>query len=245
MCEQEVWAVAVSSDSRWVITGGEDQDRDDLGELKACEVGTRKMKKFEGHSHAVICIDVSVDNNLLASGSLDGTARIWNLNTGKLVAGPFEYVASGVGAVRFSQDSKKLAVKSGHNGRCLEVWDIQEQKLDGRVGKGSGGIMPDTPVFWTTNDRSIVAAFGFEDDSKDPTKIYEFDSLTLETVGAPFEGHTGKIRCLALSFIRKTRGHFFLLFSNFFHKISEKREKWSQLICVDLCTHFQLIFNLF
>jgi hypothetical protein len=41
--------------------------------------------------------------------------------------------------------------------------------------------------------------------------------------------------------IRKTRGHFFLLFLNFFHKISEKREKWRQLICVDLCTHFQLI----
>ena len=31
VCEREVWAVAVSSDSRWVITGGGDQDRGDLG----------------------------------------------------------------------------------------------------------------------------------------------------------------------------------------------------------------------
>jgi len=60
------------------------------------------------------------------------------LNTGKLVAGPFE-CAGIVGAVRFSQDSRKLAKKSGVHG--LEVWDIQEQKLDGRVGKHSGGLL--------------------------------------------------------------------------------------------------------
>ena len=120
------------------------------------------------------------------------------MNTGKLVAGPFECV--GTGAVRFSRDSKKLAVKSGVHGRCIEVWDVQEQKLDGRVGEDSCGTWPDSPVFWTTKDRSIVAAFSFESDSKDPTKIYEFDASTLETVGAPFEGHTKEITGLALSF---------------------------------------------
>jgi len=98
-----------------------------------------------------------------------------------------------VSAVRFSQDSKKLAVKSGVHGRCLEVWDIQEQKLDREVGKGGGGLLLDSPVFWTTKDRSIVAAIRFEDDLEDPGKIYEFDASTLETVGAPFEGHSGEI----------------------------------------------------
>ena len=154
--------MAVSSDSRWVITGGEGGDQDNLGELKACEIETGMVKTFQGHSRIVSCIDVSVDNKLLASGSIDCTARIWDLNTGKLMAGPFECVDSWVGAVRFSQDSKKLAVKSGYKERCLEVWDIQEQKSDGRVGKGSSGILPDTPVFWTTKDRSIIAAFTFQ-----------------------------------------------------------------------------------
>ena len=200
VCEREVWAAAVSRDSQWVVTGGGDWNSDDVGELIAYEVETGVMKTFEGHSKVVTCIDVSADNKLLASGSWDHTARIWDLNTGKLVAGPFECVDSGVGAVRFSQDSKKLAVKSGYRKRCLEVWDIQEQKLNHRVGKGGGSIMPDTPVFWTTNDRSIVAAFRFEADSKHPTKIYEFDASTLETVGAPFEGHTYAITDVALSF---------------------------------------------
>jgi len=111
------------------------------------------------------------------------------LNTGKLVAGPFE-CAGIVGAVRFSQDSKKLAIKSSVHGRCLEWGNTVAVST----------LLVDSPVFWTTNDRSIVAAFRFEDDSEDPTKIYEFDSsLIRETVGAPFE-HAQTITGLALSF---------------------------------------------
>ena len=196
VCKREVCVVAVSRDSQWVITGGGDCHSDDPGELKACDVETGMMKTFKGHSSVVGCIDVSMDSKLLASGSWDHTARIWDLNTGKLVAGPFKCVKSCVGAVRFSHDSKKLAVKSGFHGRCLEVWDIQEQKLDRRVGEDDGSTLPDSPVFWTTKDRSIIAALGFKDDF---TKVYEFNSSTLETVSAPFEGHTSEITSLALS----------------------------------------------
>ena len=102
VCEQEVRAVAVSSDSQRVITGGGDWNN--LGELKAYEVETGTMKTFDGHSDTVDCIDISVDNKLLASGSHDHTARIWDLNTAKLVAGPFECGDGYVGAV----DSRKI-----------------------------------------------------------------------------------------------------------------------------------------
>ncbi|OJA14162.1 hypothetical protein AZE42_08936 [Rhizopogon vesiculosus] len=145
-----------------------------------------------------------MDNKLLASGSWDSAVRIWDLNTGELVAGPFECVNI-VHAVRFSQNSKKLAVKSC-NAHCLEVWDLEAQKLDVRVGKlGGGGLFPDAPVFWTKKDRTIVAAIRFkseddEDQYGHPTTIYEFGSSTLETVGAPFEAHTGRVIGLALSF---------------------------------------------
>ncbi|KAG2028819.1 hypothetical protein BDR03DRAFT_525021, partial [Suillus americanus] len=38
-----------------------------------------------------------------------------------------------VGAVRFSTDSKKLTFKSDV-GKCIEVWDIESQKLDHAAG---------------------------------------------------------------------------------------------------------------
>jgi WD40 repeat protein len=114
--EWAVHAVAVSRDGQWVITAGGDENR---GELKACEVETGMVKTFQGHSQAIYCIDISEDNALLASGSVDNTAKIWSLDTGKLVAGPFEGDDS-VGTIRFSRDSKKLAIKS-HVGSCLDI----------------------------------------------------------------------------------------------------------------------------
>jgi WD40 repeat protein len=193
--EQEVCAVAVSRDGHWVITAGGHFFRDCPGELKAWEVDTGTVKTYV-HSQSITCIDISLDSKQLASGSSDGTARIWSLDTGELVAGPFKHVDD-VGAVRFSQDLKKLAVRST-TARSLQVWDIQAQKLDVKVGESGGTYLSLTPVFWTTKDRTIVTAFA--SNTEDPKTIYEFDSSTLETVGTPFEGHTNFITGLALSF---------------------------------------------
>jgi WD40 repeat protein len=145
----------------------------------------------------ITCLDISADNTLLASGSWDSTARIWNLETGKLVAGPFESEEF-VGSVRFSTDSKKLAVELLGR-KCLEVWDVQSQKLVKRIGNRSGGVYASAPIFWTNKNKNILAAFSFTD-RDDAKTIYEFDASTLETVGTPFEGHTKFVSGLALSF---------------------------------------------
>jgi WD40 repeat protein len=88
--EGMVWAVAVSRNGRWVATGGGLVTDGCRGELRACEVETGIVKTFEGRQRFITCIDISADNTWLASGSIDKTARIWNLDTGKLVAGPFK-----------------------------------------------------------------------------------------------------------------------------------------------------------
>ncbi|KAG1752441.1 quinon protein alcohol dehydrogenase-like superfamily [Suillus paluster] len=197
-CEQDVRVVAVSRDGQWVVTAGGD---DDHGELKAYEVETGIVKTFQGHSKRITCIDISMDSTLLASGSDDHGVRIWSLHTGKLVAGPFKsgFILATTGAVRFSQDSKKLAVASSIVAKCLDVWDVEAQELDVSVGKSHSGGVTFAPIFWTTKDKTIVAAFSFTDDS-DAKTIYEFDASTLETVRAPFEGHKTTITGLALSF---------------------------------------------
>ena len=82
VCQWQLGAVAVSRDGQWVVTGGQN--------LKACEVETGIVKTFEGHSGVITSIDISADSTLLASASDDRTARIWSLDTGTLVAGPFE-----------------------------------------------------------------------------------------------------------------------------------------------------------
>ncbi|OAX39096.1 WD40 repeat-like protein [Rhizopogon vinicolor AM-OR11-026] len=202
-------AAVVSRDGRWIITSSEDDNNDDddndggCDNLKAYEVETGIVRRFEDYG-SESRIDISPDNMLVAGARSESEiVQIWSLNTGKLVAGPFRGPDE-VGVVRFSQDSKKLAMKSSM-GRYLEVWDILTHKLDARVGKSGyceyqngPNFFTFTPVFWTDKE-TIVTAFGFIDD--DYLKmIYEFTPSTLETVGAPFEGHTKCIVGLALSF---------------------------------------------
>ncbi|KAG2748390.1 WD40 repeat-like protein [Suillus brevipes Sb2] len=215
--------VAVSRDCRWIVTASHAYTPGqsyDIGELKARDVKTRVVKRFEGHSRSIKWIDISPDSTLLAGGSWDGGDMwIWSLESGKLVgcSSPFA-LETHLGVGRFSQNSKKLAVLSV-TGRCLEVWDAWTHKLDVRVEESRNGTVTETPIFWTTKDKSIVAVFDFKDWNGHPdpnlkewdhskgfqphpdlNTIYEFDALTLEIVRSPFEGHTQCITGLALSF---------------------------------------------
>ncbi|KAJ8585756.1 WD40 repeat-like protein [Rhizopogon salebrosus TDB-379] len=168
--------VTPSRDGRWVIT---QRELEGSLMLKAHEVETGTVRVLQGHSEVITCIDICADSMLLANyGYGAPTVRIWSLETGKLVAAVKSDL---VCAVRFSHDSKKLAVNSDM-GKCLEVWDVQTQGLDARLGK----------VFTSNVNDKFPPSF--------PTTIHEFDSSTLETVGAPFERHTDYITDLALSF---------------------------------------------
>jgi WD40 repeat protein len=191
-------AVAVSRDGRWVIISSGDLSSRGPGKLNAWEVVTGIVKTFDSDSRAITCIDISVDNTLLAGGTTVQGTMIWDIDTGKLVAGPFKNSShSSERAVRFSQDSRKLAVKSAH----LEVWDVQSQKLDVSIGKPVNGfrLVTPAPVFWTNKDKSIVAALFLDTAGTMASTIYEFNSLTLEIIGAPFEGHIGDVTALTLS----------------------------------------------
>ncbi|KAG2048836.1 WD40 repeat-like protein [Suillus hirtellus] len=186
VCDNRIDAMGVSRDGRWVVAAGYT-----LG-LNVSEVKTGIVRTF--YIAWITCIDISADSALVAGGSHHRTAWIWSLDTGELVAGPFETLGSTT-SVRLSEDSRKLAVSSNW-GQYLQVWDVQAQKLLVQKSTPSEHFGLELPVFWTTKDKAIVAAFTFTDDF--PTTIYEFDASTLKTLGAPFK-HTEKINGLALS----------------------------------------------
>ncbi|KIK32487.1 hypothetical protein CY34DRAFT_48551, partial [Suillus luteus UH-Slu-Lm8-n1] len=136
----------------------------------------------------------SEDNTLLASGSWDFAARIWNLETGKLVAGPFKGIDF-VGAVRFSTDSKKLAVRS--DAKTIYEFDASTLETVGTPFTGHTEIVRGLAL-------SFDSAFLASASHDDTIKLWAFESRQLlasfDTVGTPFEGHTKGISGLALSF---------------------------------------------
>jgi WD40 repeat protein len=79
------------------------------------------LATLEGHAGGVWAIAFSPDGKTLASGSMDHTVRLWNLEPGELTA-TLEGHAKRVLAVAFSPDGRALA--SGSQDDSVRLWDV-------------------------------------------------------------------------------------------------------------------------
>jgi len=113
-------AVAFSPDGTFIATGCGDH----IIRLWDLDSGTEKQQ-LKGHTDRVIALDVSTDNRLLVSGSgsSDGTARIWDLHTGKALMRFDDKNFFQIEFVKFSPNSRYVNI-SGFN-QTARIWDIQ------------------------------------------------------------------------------------------------------------------------
>jgi WD40 repeat protein len=101
-----------------------------------------------GHDDMVFYADVSSDGQLAASGSLDGTVRVWDLGIGKEVVA-LEGHSGGVGCVRFSPRSNFLASQSYEQ---VRLWRCRDWECVATLPRGDasriGGLAfhPSAPL---------------------------------------------------------------------------------------------------
>jgi len=78
---------------------------------------------LEGHTERILDLAFSPDGILLATGSADGTARIWDVAQGttQQILNPQSEEMEGVHTVAFSPDGKTLATGSSY--RTVNFWD--------------------------------------------------------------------------------------------------------------------------
>ncbi len=76
-----VHCLAMSSDGKWLASGGEDSA------VHLWEVaGAKPAAKLTGHKDWVLCLAFSPDGKHLAAGAIDGTIRLWDVPGGKKIA---------------------------------------------------------------------------------------------------------------------------------------------------------------
>ena len=75
-----------------------------------------------GHTDWVDSVAFSPDGKTLASGSADGTVRLWDVATGRAVGSPLTGHTDFVASVAFSPDGKTLV--SGSGDHTVRLWDV-------------------------------------------------------------------------------------------------------------------------
>ena len=115
-----VWSVAYSPDGKTLAVA--DGPIDAAGTVTLWDVATRKVKAtLDGHERGVATVVFSPDGTTFASGSWDGTIRIWDVATGE----PRHELAglNGVTELAFSPDGRLLA--SAGEGNIVTLWDVE------------------------------------------------------------------------------------------------------------------------
>lgn len=92
---------------------------------------------LEGHTARVLSVDFSPDGNLVASGSVDNTLRLWRVKPGNLLrtmrGHPFPVVS-----LKFSPNGALLA--TGSTDGILRIWRVSDARLLQEIGGHAGRI---------------------------------------------------------------------------------------------------------
>lgn len=126
----QVWSVAFSPEGKTLASGSND------GTVKLWDVRDGKcLKTLPSHAGGVQSLAFSPIplnppnfgglRGTLASGSNDGTIKLWDVRDGKCLKTLQEHT-SGVQSVAFSPDGQTLA--SGSNDQTVRLWDVRDGK---------------------------------------------------------------------------------------------------------------------
>ncbi|HEX7312952.1 MAG TPA: hypothetical protein VF297_03480 [Pyrinomonadaceae bacterium] len=189
------FAVGGATTQGIVIIGGGEGARDGEHPSKTYAVdvrdtrrGTRRESRV-GHRANVVALAFSPDGDSLVTGSLDGTARIWEKGT-KNERVKLETGSDSVLAVAYNRDGSLLATGEGKGpfeGR-INVWDTASGERAQTFERHIGDVHP----VRFSPDGTLLAAAG-EDG------ILRVWRLRLRTPPMLIKGHTGRIFSLAFS----------------------------------------------
>jgi WD40 repeat protein len=119
-----VWSLAWTSDQKNLITGS-------YPSIRIFDAATwHQIAILEGHTHTVSSLSLFQNDRLLASGSFDNTARLWNLDTNLPVDPPIQHEDYIRGAA-ISADGKLLVTGCADNNAY--VWDIHSTLKDAGI----------------------------------------------------------------------------------------------------------------
>ena len=142
----------------------------------------RELQTLKGHSDSANSIAFSPDGKTIATGSVDNTVKLWNLE-GKEIQ-TLKGHSDRVSSVAFSPDGKTIATGSGDN--TVKLWNLEGKEIQTLKGHSDSVLS----VAFSPDGKTIATGSG-----DNTVKLWSIDGKELQTL----KGHSDHVTSVAFS----------------------------------------------
>lgn len=181
-----VQTLALSPDGNALISAGGNGDFD----LRIWNPVTAELELTvnTGHTNTIWYLAYSPDGRILATASLDGTVRLFDTTSWRLVGQPLAGHTGWVMRVTFSPDGTMLATGGGQDNLVM-LWDVATQQ---QIGTLTGHAAAINGLTFSHDGQQLYSG------SADST-VLTWDVATQTIAGPAWVGHSGGVTHLNLS----------------------------------------------